>query len=171
MNETNFVYNEYDNTMVFTVDSKRHVRVAYDDGRVWYAMCDIAKLYQYRAPSKVVSYLQGEIRLLRVPHTSQNVRGWTNCKCVTKDTVIEFVESIRTEPELNKWLLREVIPKAEQKFGITQVPKAERETTVIKVNDEQNTAKVTKQVSLLLDMLDQFIISAVSLRQEIQRKT
>ena len=161
MIKNEYIYDPDEQTMVFSVDTKRHVRVAYCDGQVWYAMTDIAKLLRYRSPSKAQSYWNCEVRLLRVPHTSEHQRGYTNCNCIRKDALKRILDVMKGDHEIRDWILYTVIPQAEQKLAAETVntPAPER---------PEPSPEIMPQVAEVLDKLDQFIIAAVTLRREIQ---
>ena len=172
MNSKDYTFDREEMTMVFSVDTKRHVRVAYSDGQVWYAMCDIAKLLLgYRAPGSVVNKRDYRARLLRVPHISPNVRGYTNVNCITKDALKQFVKLQSSDPKIYDWITTELIPTAERQFAVV-------EPTEPKLPEQVKEAASTfiasmptaEQAAALLDQLDQFIIAAVSLQRQLRAR-
>ena len=166
MSERNYIYNPEEQTMIFTVDAKRHVRVAYNEGEVWYAVCDIAKLLLgYRAPGGAVNQHIYGAKLLRVPHISIGKRGYTNCNCITKDALKRLVKLQSRDPDVCDWVLNTLIPQAERQFARATNPEIVQQTTT-----EEPVSPAQGQIVELLDKLDQFIIAAVTLRRELQPK-
>jgi hypothetical protein len=172
MRERDYIYDADEQTLIFTADAKHHIRVAYSDGQVWYAIHDIAKLLRYRAPGKAAGHREYGVKLKRVPHTSINVKGYTNCNCITKDALKRFLKLQTEERETVEWILNVVIPQAEAKFYSVEEPPAPPPRPVPKPEPIHQPAApaAVPQITSLLDQLDQFIIAAVTLRRELQAR-
>ncbi|MDR1020172.1 MAG: hypothetical protein LBL73_05390, partial [Synergistaceae bacterium] len=117
MNEQGFTYDEEKMMMIFTADAKWHIRVAYSEGRVWYAARDIASMLGYKDSSKAIFRVSREVRMLQVPQVSAHKVGCTVCKCITKESVYKFINQQRADPEVRTWIRNVVVPQAERQFA------------------------------------------------------
>jgi hypothetical protein len=175
VSEQNYIYDPEEQTMVFSVDTTRHVRVAFSEGQVWYAIHDIAKLLRYRAPGKAAKHKDYDVKLLRVPHTSQYVRGFTNCNCITKEALKRFLKIQNGDEEICRWILTVVIPQAERQFASAQkdqsIPQFETYQEIQPILQIEATPTRTPEsakMATILAALDKIITEAVLLKRELQ---
>jgi len=175
VSERDYIFDPDELTMIFTATQKNHIRVAFSEGKVWYAICDVAKLLKYRAPGKAANYRDYGVKLLRVPHVSKNVRGYTNCNCITKDALKRFLKFQSGEPDICDWLLNVMIPEAEKKFAAEIKEQFVEDSPASEIMPESELlaevkTKPRQNAVSLLEQLDRLIIAAVSLRQELQAR-
>jgi hypothetical protein len=170
MSEQNYIYDPEEQTMVFSVDTTRHVRVAFSEGQVWYAIQDVAKLLRYRAPGKAVADKKYEVKLLRVPHTSPNVHGFTNCNCIAKDSLKRFLKIQNSDKDICQWVLNVVIPQAERQFATVQDVRymAQDVTPITQVAPTPAYVTVSEKMETILSVLDKIITEAVMLKRELR---
>jgi hypothetical protein len=166
MNEQSYIYDPENQTMVFSADEKRNVRVAFGDDQVWYVFQDIAQLFRYRAPYKVAKNRNYEVKQFVVPSANPNVRCPRNCNCVTKDAVKQFLKTQHTDKEICRWILNVVIPQAERQFETYQnIRDVGQDVRAVK---QEPSAQTPGNVTTILAVLDKIITEAVLLKHELQ---
>jgi prophage antirepressor-like protein len=186
--DQDYVYYPKEKTMAFATERERHVRVAYNDGQLWYCVCDVAELMGYGAKERTIDRLNCEVRLLRVPHVS-NMNGFTNCNCFTKESLLEFIARPGARRDLRSWLIKVVIPQAESQLmpnsdagtrpqpdagGRAQSDAGDRAQVFeipsgVKKNELAEEVRQTVMRSAdILEALDEIIIKAALLKREFR---
>ena len=151
--------------MVFTDDRRREVRVIYEpDGEPLYCASDIAICMGYAAPYKLVSRADVGPKYRRfIPWVSKTRRGRSETICLNRDGVEDLIDRLALEDDVGDWMRDEVFPQAEA-IGRQRGYEYEKpEPEAVEVTG------VTGRALGLAERLDNIILEAIMLKQEIQK--
>ncbi len=156
------------NCMVFVDDSKREIRVVYEpDGTPLFCATDLAACMGYSAPTKAVTRMDEITKYRRfVPWVSAKKRGKSEAVCIDSRGVEQFLRHGVPSDELERWVLEELIPKAEAVGGRMGYDYQDPEP-----EPRWEASTPQRQDGSILDRLDAIILEAVMLKQEIMRRT